>query len=101
MDSRRRQRRDVDQRLRPQRLPSGLQALGLLDLPLIAHQRVGLGDREMDEQRGDLVPEFQMLARGTDVHRHHRPQALVRERLTAAREQVAEAARGNARAPRR
>jgi Activator of Hsp90 ATPase homolog 1-like protein. len=36
-----------------------------------------------------------MLARGADVHRHHRPQALVRERLTAPLKQVPEAAGGN------
>ena len=86
--------RQVDQRPRADRLRSRLEPLGLLDLAPIATQRVGLGDGKVDEQRGDPVAELQVLARGADVDRDHRPQPLRRGRLAALQQQLAQAPGG-------
>ena len=54
----------------------------------VAAQRVGLGHRQVNEQRGDSVA--QLLARVADVDGHHRAQAVGGRFLTALDHQAAQ-----------
>ena len=62
--------------------------------------RIGLADRQADEQGGDPVAELEVLARAADAHRDQADQ-LRRGGLAAALEQAPQAAGARSRGSRR
>ena len=89
MQHRRREPGQPGHRASRESLPAGLAFLGRGAHQFVAAQRVGLGHRQIDEQRGDLVAELAVVSLAADVHRHHRAQALARRVFAASEQQCA------------